>query len=156
MIYGENNLAIKDNFLYCESHTKERAIDLNRVCDPIAMYKSPTNVWLKKSKKLTEAFVMSKSNNQVDGFGYQCEQLEYEYQYSKTLIGHETETRSEIAVKLGREECLEMARTRTCMGMPMNCSSEDECSMEHHPEATYNRFYTNTKYGHKCSFSSEK
>lgn len=38
----------KDNFLYCESLSKERAIDLNRVCDPVASYKSATNVWFKK------------------------------------------------------------------------------------------------------------
>lgn len=99
---------------------------------------------------------MSKNLNQVDGFGYQCEQIDYEYQYSKSLAGYESLIKNEIKVKLSRESCLEMVKTRTCMGMQMNCTSDDECSLEYIPEETYNWLSTNTKYGHICSFTKRR
>ena len=137
-------LTVEGEFDYCNTNSADMdLIDYNGPCKSYDRFSN-------EKPGSTHAFVLSKMHEVVNGEGFQCIMKKLTRRSEETLF-FSKHTDSWIEnVKLSREDCEYMVKTKRCDQYPMKCNG-NHCKFHQDPPANYRWGSTVTTFNYSCS-----
>lgn len=99
-----------------------------------------------------QIFVFQERHNIVTGYGHECQMTKTKFIFgAKVIFWRERKRIERNVVKVSREECQKMVRSKMCGNQVMICEASS-CFYEYAPEETYSTFSTIEMEGLDCEF----
>jgi hypothetical protein len=144
--YSLNNATIEGNFLWCNTGEK-KLLQRDFDCKSI---RPPKNQYL--SQKYS---VLHQRDHPIEGETVFCEISEIEIVWKDHFFSADTRTRTEKYLTIGREDCIEMARTLKCFGEQMSCLL-DTCEYTIEPNPHFVFWGTDVKSTRHCKLKKRR
>lgn len=143
-----DNIRIKDNFHFCENHSNDKLVKLDKICG-----NGDTDIksFVPDPKKSLEIHILSKEGNLVEGFGYECFRRKIFVKAEETWTFSKRSWIEKYPEELSRKDCLDMVSTNKCYEKEMICE-EGICSYKSVPEPVFSYASTNTQQGVECTY----
>jgi len=90
-------------------------VNLNNLCN---YYSKPPRFNFGKEERFA---ILYKRHNLVYGTGYQCKKEKFLVDTSTSFFNRRSRTETTQVMKLSRDECLNMVKTKKCETDPMTC-----------------------------------
>ena len=141
-----NTTTIKGDFLWCNTSEKklfQRGLDCKSIRPPEKTYQSQK--WS----------VLHQRDHPIEGETVFCEISEIEIVWKDHFFSADTRTRTEKHLSIGREDCIEMARTLKCFGEQMSCLL-DTCEYTIEPNPQFVFWGTDVKTTRHCKLNKRR
>ena len=157
------SIELLETFNYCYGYKKSSIIDIidtESTCKLPGVLHFDKEMYYKKDDiKYFHAIILNKNNHEIYGTGFECEQEDLTYKFSKTwFFGDETMEIEKKRHYLSMEECWKMVSDKRCIGYQKNDASKkmkcqnDICFYDFIPKSEYSRGSTIVKTIIQCQF----
>lgn len=163
LIYTELSRAstnVFGNFQLCIGDSTQHTLSTEKLCEEgsnlpdkaIKLYENA--VYNLYSYLKPEAYIFSKHNFILNGYGYECTMKMRKFSYEQDFLNNKYLSTSETFVELSPYDCMNMVKLQRCNKLNMECKTQDMCNFkEPMPSETYKGWYSRNEItNYECSF----